>query len=56
MGLDGPPTRARDGDRTLLQVPLVLSGVAVAGDAVIASSDGDGFFELPVITGATVDP
>lgn len=55
VGLDGRPLARATVTATLLQVPLVLSGVAVAGDAVIASSDGDGFFELPVITGATVD-
>ncbi len=55
VGLDGLPLARATVTATLLQVPLLLQGVAVAGDAVIASSDDDGFFELPLITGATVD-
>jgi hypothetical protein len=55
VGLDGRPIARATITATLLQVPVVLDGVAVAGDAIIASSDDHGFFELPVITGATVD-
>lgn len=55
VGLDGRPIPRATITATLLQVPVVLDGVAVAGDAIIASSDDHGFFELPVITGATVD-
>jgi len=40
---------------TLLEVPLLLGGIAVAGQAVQVASDENGFFELPLLTGATVD-
>lgn len=40
---------------TLLETPLLVRGTAVAGDAVIGSSDDGGLFELPLLTGATVD-
>ena len=54
-GLDNRPLARATVSATLLQAPLLLEGVAVAGDAVLASSDDDGFFELPVLAGATVD-
>jgi hypothetical protein len=54
-GLDGRPIARATLTATLLQAPLVLEGIAVAGDAVIGASDDDGFFELPLLSGATVD-
>ncbi len=54
-GLDNRPLARATVSATLLQAPLLLAGVAVAGDAILASSDDEGFFELPVLTGATVD-
>lgn len=54
-GLDGRPLGRATVTATLLQVPVILEGIAVAGDAVIVASDDDGFFELRLITGATAD-
>ncbi len=54
-GQDGRPLARATVSATLLETPLLLRGTAIAGDAVIASSDDDGFFALPLITGATVD-
>ncbi len=54
-GLDGRPLQNATVTATLLEVPVLLGGVAIAGDVVIASCDGDGFFELPLLSGATVD-
>jgi hypothetical protein len=54
-GLDGRPIAGATVTATLVQAPLVLEGVAIAGDGVIAASDDDGLFELPLLCGATVD-
>ena len=55
VGLHSRPLAGATVAATLLQPPLLLGGVAVAGDAVLAASDEDGCFELPLLTGATVD-
>ncbi len=54
-GLDGRPLARATIAATLLQPPLLLEGVAVAGDSVLGASDDEGAFELPLLTGATVD-
>ncbi len=55
VGLHSRPLAGATIAATLLQAPLLLGGVAVAGDAVLAATDEDGCFELPLLTGATVD-
>lgn len=54
-GQDGRPLVGATITASLLETPVLLRGAAIAGDAIMARSDDDGFFELPLITGATVD-
>lgn len=55
VGLDGRPIAGATVSARLVSLPLVLGGMAVAGDAVITRSDEDGFFALSLVRGATVD-
>ncbi len=55
VDLGGRPMAHATVAATLLEVPLLLGGIAVAGQAVQVASDENGFFELPLLTGATVD-
>ncbi len=55
VDLDGQPIARATVVAMLLEIPLLLSGVAVAGQGVHVASDDDGFFELSLLTGATVD-
>jgi hypothetical protein len=55
VGLDDRPVGRAAVTARLLQVPLVLAGVAVASDPILTQSDDDGFFALSLLAGATVD-
>lgn len=55
VGVDGKPIPRAAVSATLVQVPLLLRGTAVAGDGITVHGDQHGSFELALLTGATVD-